>query len=361
MPKLGHDYQNYTQTTAPTCTTEGVETGTCIRDQVTTTRPKAIDSNAHNWGTAYGVKTAATATTYGIEAIMCTYNNSHFNEDETSLLYATGTEGLAYELNSSNTAYRVSRGTAAGAIHIPGYHRPDASALYLPVMEIGDGTNTESSNAFGGTSWDDPNTTVTSITFAAESRLTTISAYAFYNCKNLTSITIPASVTSIGNSAFSDCSSLTDITLPEVLTTFGNYVFYNCTGLTSITIPDSVTSIGDYAFSGCTGLTSVTIPESVTSIGNGAFFNCTSLTSIIIPEGVTSIGSHAFTNCTSLTSITIPASVTSIGWEVFLFWSDTQTINVPFANADAKPAEWRSDWNQSCNAVIKYWNGSEYQ
>ena len=71
---------------------------------------------------------------------------------------------------------------------------------------------------------------------------------AFYECRGLTSITIPASVTSIGDNAF-----------------------YDCIGLTSVSIPDSVTSIGDNAFSGCSGLTSIKIPDSVTSIGYAAF------------------------------------------------------------------------------------------
>ena len=42
--------------------------------------------------------------------------------------------------------------------------------------------------------------------------VTNIDEHAFYNCKSLTSITIPDNVTSIGEEAFSDCSSLTSIT-----------------------------------------------------------------------------------------------------------------------------------------------------
>ena len=90
----------------------------------------------------------------------------------------------------------------------------------------------------------------------------------------------------------------------SAVTSIGNYAFYNCSDLTSMTIPDSVTSIGDNAFSGCFKLTSVTIPDSVTSIGEYAFYNCSGLTSVTIPDSVTSIGGDAFSSCSSLTSVT---------------------------------------------------------
>ena len=78
-------------------------------------------------------------------------------------------------------------------------------------------------------------------------------------------------VTSIGEYAFSECTNLTSITIPNSVTSIGGAAFSYCSGLTSITISNSVSSIGDNAFEDCSGLTSVTIPKSVSSIGNGAF------------------------------------------------------------------------------------------
>lgn len=102
------------------------------------------------------------------------------------------------------------------------------------------------------------------------------------------------------------------------VTSIGNDAFFNCRKVTSITIPNSVTSIGDYAFYGCSSLASIDIPNSVTSIGEYVFSDCNSLTSITIPNSVASIGSSAFSGCSSLASITIPNSVTNIGDGAFI-------------------------------------------
>ena len=54
---------------------------------------------------------------------------------------------------------------------------------------------------------------------STEYSVTSIGERAFYECKSLTSITIPNSVTSIGKSAFIRCSSLPSITIPNSVTT----------------------------------------------------------------------------------------------------------------------------------------------
>lgn len=74
-----------------------------------------------------------------------------------------------------------------------------------------------------------------------------------------------------------------DVVIPESITYEGNtYIvssiseraFYNCSELTSITIPNSIKSIGERAFYGCNKLTSVTVPNSTTTIGNCTFWDC---------------------------------------------------------------------------------------
>ena len=158
--------------------------------------------------------------------------------------------------------------------------------------------------------------------------VTSIGRYAFQECSSLTSITIPEGVTSIGIGAFSGCLDLMSITIPEGVTRIGSRAFEGCSSLTNITIPEGVTSIEDWAFSGCSSLMSITIPEGVTIIGAEAFRGCSSLKSVTIPEGVTSIGAGAFRGCSSLTSITIPEGVTSIEDSVF-FGCGLRSITIP--------------------------------
>jgi len=144
-----------------------------------------------------------------------------------------------------------------------------------------------------------------------ETGVATIGAWAFYNCTNLTSVTIPNSVTIMERCSFYECTSLASITIPNSVARIVHWTFYRCTSLTSVIIPNNVTSIEYATFSQCTSLISVTIPNSVATIGTWAFSQCTSLTSVTIPNSVTAIGNNAFENCQSLTSINVESGNTN--------------------------------------------------
>ena len=159
--------------------------------------------------------------------------------------------------------------------------------------------------------------------------ITTIGNSLFYDCSNLTSVTIPDSVTSIGDSAFCNCEILKNITIPDGITVIGPHVFAACHSLESIAIPDSVTHISEWAFCNCSSLESVTIPDGVTTIDRFAFESCFSMKSITIPDSVTSIGYGAFFGCYDLTSIVIPDSVTTINPETFLGCKNLVNITIP--------------------------------
>ena len=82
----------------------------------------------------------------------------------------------------------------------------------------------------------------------AESHITTIGDYAFYNCNKLTKLDLP-NATSIGVFAFYGCSTMKTINLP-VVTLIDNYAFYNGYALESVNTP-LVTEIGKSAFRYC--------------------------------------------------------------------------------------------------------------
>ena len=200
---------------------------------------------------------------------------------------------------------------------------------------------------------------------------------AFFNCTNLTSITIPGGMPdTIEPDAFSGSTRLTKFEVADGNKTYsatdgvlfnadktvlvlypkgksGSYeipgtvqsirtkAFQNCSGLTHVTIPASVISngtglsyvpgLGSYAFSGCTGLTKVTFADNsnLDGIAEGAFANCTALTEINLPESITSIGRQAFENCSSLTSITIPQRVETIYEYAFSGCTGLTSITIP--------------------------------
>ncbi len=183
--------------------------------------------------------------------------------------------------------------------------------------------------------------------------ITSISAYAFEKCENITSIITPNTLQKIDEGAFWNCSSLTHITLGNGVTHISEPAFGGCTSIayitvsddnlaytsidgnlytkdektlikyavgsasTSFSIPVGVKNIGVAAFSGCQSLTSITIPEGVLSISRSAFNECISLANITLPDTVTSIGDYAFCKCISLTEIMIPNKAKSIGKSAF--------------------------------------------
>lgn len=146
--------------------------------------------------------------------------------------------------------------------------------------------------------------------------LKVISRFAFLRCTSLKSVSLPSTVTSMEWGAFADCSALTSFTIPKSVTTLDSYVFGGA-GLKSIVIPETITKISLGAFEGCNNLVSVTLPNTIEGIDNWAFCGSKSLKTINIPQSVKWIGYEAFYDCTSLSNITIQNPAVGISVDAF--------------------------------------------
>lgn len=237
--------------------------------------------------------------------------------------------GLAYDAKLPAQTQNMPSSSIANVTITAGWSTPPA-----PEIEYTNFTITAANrDKIGFTGAENENLIIPS-TFVGEDgvnyKVTAIGASAFYDCKNLASVTIPNSVTKISGWAFHDCTNLTSVTITDSsVVRIGDGTFIGCTNLTSVTIPDSVTEIGNRAFEKCTSLASVTIPEGVEIIGYWAFYGCTNLTSVTIPEGVTAIDGGAFGSCTSLASVTLPNSMKVIDTGAFSDCSSLTSVTIP--------------------------------
>ncbi len=211
--------------------------------------------------------------------------------------------------------------------------------------------------------------------------VTGINDNVFYNCSEITSVSIPSSMITIGWDVFigtafyNDPSNWVDNALyvdncliavkPELAgaceiaegtRVIGEGAFYKCSSLTSVTIPSSVISIGYGAFIDCSSLSSVSIPSSVKYVGGNVFdgtalYNDASnwVDNVLyvdnclinakrdlsgaynIAEGTRIIAEQAF-SYTSLTSVTVPSSVVNIGPRAFYSIDNLTDIQVESGN-----------------------------
>ena len=160
-------------------------------------------------------------------------------------------------------------------------------------------------------------------------------------------------ITYVGTWAFYDCSEMTSVSLPTTLETMGSAVFQDCTSLTSVTIPDGVTFISGDFFRGCTSLKSVTLPDSLWDAGGCTFMYCTSLTSVRLPANLRDIAWWMFKDCTSLTSVTIPRGTVEVKKEAFDGCTSLKNVTFTGSAADWKGVTIRPGNTALTSAAIK--------
>ena len=93
---------------------------------------------------------------------------------------------------------------------------------------------------------------------------------------SIRSVVIEPGVTNVGYWAFANCENLASVSLPDGITVVEEDAFYN-TGLTSIVLPNTVQRVEKAAFSSCKNLKSCDLGRGVKYIGGYAFYECKSL------------------------------------------------------------------------------------
>lgn len=179
-------------------------------------------------------------------------------------------------------------------------------------IKISDKTTAIGEKAFSGTSVK---------TVALNSKITNISKGAFYNCKNLVSVSKMENVTTIGYAAFAQCPKLTGIGSDKKLTKIERAAFWGDSKLT-FDIPVTLSDIDSYAFSGTVADTrlNLTVAQNhpVYTVENDLLIKTTDTEkivmmqladaeNIVVPEGVTDVAVAIGTGKTK--SITFPASL----------------------------------------------------
>ncbi len=117
-------------------------------------------------------------------------------------------------------------------------------------------------------------------------------------------IILPKTVNAIGERAFADTVNV-KITFEEgsVITSLGEQAFFNCNQLTAITLGEGLQTVPFEAFSGCVALKAIRLPKSVTKVEENAFTDCTALVSVMLYAELLQVDNMAFDDCTALKAV----------------------------------------------------------
>ena len=163
-------------------------------------------------------------------------------------------------------------------------------------------------------------------------------ARAFYGCRYLRTVKLPAGLKTFGEGAFALCQMLNDIQMGAVADD-ANFVIEDDvvwnkekTEIIAVlpvktgeyAIPDGTTALHDYALSGCAKLSSVRIPQSVETIGREAMNGCNGLNSIHVnrEEPPTLTGANVFKGITYWTCYLYVPSGSQTKYAQKAQWSD---------------------------------------
>ena len=185
-----------------------------------------------------------------------------------------------------------------------------------------------------------------------DGQLTSVSARAFFNCRELTEVPSLERCTVVGTSAFSGCEKLRRIEgvflqigdsafsgtpfleeqkrmgngpLPGAAIVSG--ILIDGSGLSGdVTIPEGVAGIADYAFAGNERLRSLHFPVSLKRIGSSSFAGCRPLKSVHVSAPLEKMGCSAFEKCISLSAFS--CRIAEIGARAFAWCQSLESVTL---------------------------------
>ena len=149
-----------------------------------------------------------------------------------------------------------------------------------------------------------------------DSNLEVIQRSAFYRC-GLKKINLENSkVRELGQQCFQECL-FEHITLPETLVKIGNNVFWNCEELISVGIPASLEELGESCFLECISLKVLDLSNTKVEVIPQTCFAASGVETVIFPQGLKRLNDSVFESCHYLKELELLDSVTHIGDSVF--------------------------------------------
>lgn len=137
-------------------------------------------------------------------------------------------------------------------------------------------------------------------------KVTKLRAYAFYNCADLTSVSLPNCTKLIGAGHFYSCSNLESVDLPKCTLIGGNNIFYGASKLRVINIPN-VTTINDASrlCYTCKALEEFNAPNLISLTNTLRMFDtCDELRRVYFPKlSGTTISTKTFYGCRKLSTL----------------------------------------------------------
>ena len=154
--------------------------------------------------------------------------------------------------------------------------------------------------------------------------ITSIGEALFYDMQTLSEVTIPSTITEIRARAFENCRKLKMIHFAanSQLQTIGDWAFYNCHNLRSLTLPEGVTNVGDAAFYGCNYLTEITLPSTMKKVADNAFALCPRMQKMYVNALVPpTIEAKTFEDVDRATPVFVPRGTIAL-YQADQYWSE---------------------------------------